>query len=216
MAGYGLQHEHNKHQTEPLNFVLLGITDLADSEVGRMFLPVALFRVEEVSWSFLYGEERVPVFVLQRHTVQQVCIRILAHLSRSLLPSSLGQWAPGSEHAFVYPKLKGCLRLSMDSSQLAECGIRHDTYRGRPDGYVFVRLGYRFEGVNEFGKPKRIPVEMHAHRLVCWLRYGRPNHLADFACHGAKTCGRANRACCHPDHISWKTKKQDVEDITCN
>jgi len=50
-----------------------------------------------------------------------------------------------------------------------------------------------------------------AHRLMCTLAHGEPPTPKHTAAH---SCGRGHEGCIHPQHLSWKTQKENLADCT--
>jgi HNH endonuclease len=58
-----------------------------------------------------------------------------------------------------------------------------------------------------YGRVYRAGVMMFVHRVVCEATNGPPPAGYD----AAHSCG--NRGCCSPQHISWKTRKDNLADM---
>lgn len=50
---------------------------------------------------------------------------------------------------------------------------------------------------------------IHAHRYVCIMAHGDPPTDKHEAAH---ECGNGNRGCVNPNHLSWKTSKENQQD----
>lgn len=48
-----------------------------------------------------------------------------------------------------------------------------------------------------------------AHRLMCTLAHGEPPTPKHTAAH---SCGKGHEGCIHPEHLSWKTQKENLAD----
>jgi hypothetical protein len=48
-----------------------------------------------------------------------------------------------------------------------------------------------------------------AHRLMCTLAHGKPPTPKHTAAH---SCGKGHDGCIHPQHLSWKTQKENLAD----
>jgi hypothetical protein len=90
--------------------------------------------------------------------------------------------------------------------------------RGTPYAFILAHVDYQGDGCLTWpfsrdqhgrGHLKVDDKGWWAHRLMCTLAHGDPPTPKHTAAH---SCGKGHEGCIHPQHLSWKTQKENLAD----
>lgn len=89
---------------------------------------------------------------------------------------------------------------------------------GKTYKWIVAHVGYQDDWclmwpfgskLHGYGQMSHLGVRYYAHRLMCELAHGAPPSPLHEAAH---SCGRGHEGCVNPQHLSWKTKSENLLD----